>query len=65
MTSKKNRVQPVFFFLFLFFLIFSWCFESGDQPQEDLAKSGYKTNKEIRKSRNPVLHVGEPQEPIS
>jgi hypothetical protein len=30
----------VFFF---FFPIFSCCSKSGDQPQEDLAKSGYKT----------------------
>jgi len=31
---------------FFFFPIFSCCFKSGDQPQEDLAKSGYKTNRE-------------------
>jgi hypothetical protein len=30
----------------LFFSIFSCCIKSGDQPQEDLVKSDYKTNKE-------------------
>jgi hypothetical protein len=39
------------------------CTKSGDQPQEDLAKSGYKTqNKEEEKSRN---RIGEPLKPIT
>jgi hypothetical protein len=42
--------------------------KSGDLAiihKRDLAKSGYPTNKENEKSRNPVilLHVGEPLEP--
>ncbi len=36
----EQSVEAVFFF---FFPIFSCCSKSGDQPQEDLAKSGYKT----------------------
>jgi hypothetical protein len=37
------------------FSIFSCCTKSGDQQQEDLAKSGYKTqNKEEEKSRNHI-----------
>jgi hypothetical protein len=45
------------------FSIFLWSTKSGDQPQEDLAKSGYKTkNKEEEKSRN---HIGEPLKPVS
>ncbi len=40
------------------FSIFLCCAKNGDQPEEDLAKSGYKTqNKEQDKSRN---HIGEP-----
>jgi hypothetical protein len=38
------------------FSIFSCCTKSGDQPQEDLAKYGYKTqNKEEEKSRGIIL----------
>ncbi len=33
------------------FSIFSCCTKSGDQPQEDLAKSGYKKNRETTNSR--------------
>jgi hypothetical protein len=45
------------------FSIFSCCTKSGDQPQDDLAKSGYKTqNKQEEKSRN---HIGEPLKPVS
>ncbi len=47
--SFAEHYKPVFFFLN--FLI---CTKSGDQPQKDLAKSGYKTNKEMKKSRNPI-----------
>ncbi len=32
---------------------FSCCSKSGNKPQHDLAKSGYKTN---RKSRNPITN---------
>jgi hypothetical protein len=37
-------LEAVVFFFFLFFskLIFSYCSNSDDQPQEDLAKFGYK-----------------------
>jgi hypothetical protein len=36
-----------FFFFFFFLAIFSCCnTQNGDQLQEDLAKSGYKTNRE-------------------
>jgi hypothetical protein len=54
----QGFLSSVFFFLF-FFLIFSCCSQSGDQPEEDLAKSGYNTNKEIE---NPgiIFRVGIP-----
>jgi hypothetical protein len=61
----KIGCNQTFLFFFLLFLIFSWCYKSADQPQEELAKSGYKRNKEVRKYGNPILHVGEPLEPIS
>jgi hypothetical protein len=49
----------------MFFLsIFSCCIKSGDQLQKDLAKSDYKTNKEV-KNLGILLHVGEQLEPIS
>ncbi len=39
------------FFLYIYIFFFkkklSCCSKSGDQPQEDLVKSGYKTNREI------------------
>jgi hypothetical protein len=41
------------FFLSFFFPIFSFCSKSGDHPKE-LAKSGYKTDREEKKSRNPI-----------
>jgi hypothetical protein len=47
-----------------FFSIFSCCIKSGDQPQEDLAKSDYKTNKEVE-NLEILLHVGEQLEPIN
>ncbi len=47
-----------------FFSIFSCCIKSGDQPQEDLAKSDYKTNKEVE-NLGILLHVGEQLEPIN
>ncbi len=53
----EQSVEAVFFFFF-FFPIFSCCSKSGDQPQEDLAKSGYKTNREIE-NLGILLHVGE------
>ncbi len=40
-----------------FFSIFSCCSESGNQPQEDLAKSTCKTNAEIENLAI-LLHVG-------
>jgi hypothetical protein len=40
--KKKTWLKPVY----LFFQI-ALCSKSGDQPQEDLAKSGYKINREV------------------
>jgi hypothetical protein len=45
------------------FSIFSCGIKTGDQPQEDLVRSGYKTNKEVKIMA--ILHVGEPIEPIN
>ncbi len=47
-----------------FFSIFSCRIKIGYQPQEDLVRSGYKTNKEI-KFMAILLHVGKPTEPIN
>jgi hypothetical protein len=35
-----------------FFSIFSCRIKSDDQPLEDLAKSGYKSNTQVEKSKN-------------
>jgi hypothetical protein len=42
----------------------SCCSKSGDQPQEDLAKSGYKTNREVE-NLGILLHPNEPLAPNS
>jgi len=42
--KEKTDWNQVVFFLFSIFLC---CSKSGDQLQEDLAKSGYKTNREV------------------
>jgi len=42
---------------------FPCCSKSGNQPQGDLAKSGYKINREVE-NLGIRLHVVEPQEPI-
>jgi hypothetical protein len=42
-----------------FFSTFSCCSKSSDQPQEDLAKSDYRTNREI-KNLGILEHVKEP-----
>jgi len=47
----------------VFFPILSCCTESGDQPQEDLTKSNYKTNKKIKTLRI-LLYVGQPLKPF-
>jgi hypothetical protein len=47
-TLKYNGVEQCFS---SFFSNFSCCTRSGDQPQEDLAKSGYKKNREIKNLR--------------
>jgi len=47
-----------------FFSIFLCCAISDDQPQDDLAKSGYKKNREV-KNLGVLLHVGVPPKPIS
>jgi hypothetical protein len=36
--------------------------QSGDKKQEDLAKFGYKTNREVE-NLGVLLHVGEPLKP--
>ncbi len=48
--------QNFFSFLSFFFPIFSFCSKSGNHPK-DLGKSGYKTNREVKKSRNTILLV--------
>jgi hypothetical protein len=53
--------QLMFFFLVA---IFSCCTKSDDQPQDDLAKYGYKTNREIENLRS-ILHVDKLLKPIS
>jgi len=58
----QQSVEAVFFFFF--FPIFSCCSKSGDQPQKDLAKSGYKTNRQIE-NLGILLHVGETLERVS
>jgi len=59
---SQRHVISVFFFFF--FPIFSCCSKSGDQPQGNLAKSGYRENRQVK---NPGIlgHVGEPPEPSS
>jgi hypothetical protein len=44
--------------------IFSCCAKSGNQPQEDLAKSGYKIDEEVE-NLGILFHVDDPLEPIS
>lgn len=48
---------------FFFYNKFPCCSKSGNQPQGDLAKSGYKINRELE-NLGIRLHVVEPQEPI-
>jgi len=52
--------KQCFLFSFLFFKKkFSCCSQSGDQPEEDLAKSGYNTNKEVE-NLGIIFRVGIP-----
>jgi hypothetical protein len=51
-----QRFQPMFLFS-----IFSCCIKSCHQPQEDLARSGYKTNQVL----GILLYVDEPLKPIN
>jgi hypothetical protein len=44
--------------------IFSCFSKSGDQPQEDLAKSGYNINREVE-NLGILFRAREPLEPIS
>jgi hypothetical protein len=44
--------------VFFFFSIFSCCTKSDNQPRKDLAKSGYKMNKEVE-NLGILLYVGE------
>jgi hypothetical protein len=60
----KPYLQPTINFLFLFFAIFSCCTKSDNQPQEDLAKYGYKTDREIENLRI-ILHVDKLLKPIT
>jgi hypothetical protein len=48
----------------LYFSIFSCCIKSGDQPQGDLVRSAYKTNKEVE-IPGILLHFGKPLEHIN
>jgi hypothetical protein len=50
--------------IFIFISIFSCFTKSGDQPQEDLTKFSYKTNKEME-NLGILFHVGKPLEPIN
>ncbi len=57
--SKSTNLKSQFECMWLpsaFFSIFSCCSESGNQPQEDLAKSSSKTNAEIQNLAI-LLHV--------
>jgi hypothetical protein len=47
-----------------FFSIFSCRIKTGNEPQQDLVRSDYKTNKEV-KIMAILLHVGKPIEPIN
>jgi hypothetical protein len=46
------------------FSIFSCFTKSGDQPQEDITKFVYKTNKKVE-NLGILFHVGKPLEPIN
>ncbi len=59
----KPYLQPTIFFK-LFFAIFSCCTKSKDQPQDNLAKYDYKTNREIENLRI-ILLVEKLLKPIS
>jgi hypothetical protein len=59
----KSYLQPTIF-LKLFFAIFSCCTKINNQAQEDLAKYGYKTNREIENLRI-ILLVDKLLKPIS
>jgi len=59
-APKKMHWSPVF----NYFFIISCCSKSADQSKEDLAKSGYKTNREVE-NLGIRLHVGEPPYLIS
>ncbi len=50
--------------MFVLFSISSLLHQKDDQPQEDLARSGCKTNKEVE-SVGILSHVGEPLEPTN
>jgi hypothetical protein len=64
-NSKKNSITAQLEkVLCNFFSNFSCCSKSGNQLQEDLVKSGYKTNREL-KILGILLHVWEPLELIS
>jgi hypothetical protein len=60
LTNEQFRGSSKCFF----FSIFSCGIKTGDQQQEDLVRSGYKTNKEI-KIMAILLHVSKPIEPIN
>jgi hypothetical protein len=57
--SYEINVGPRVLSSIFFFFIFSCCSKSGDQPEKDLAKSGYNTNKEIE-NLGIIFRVGTP-----
>jgi hypothetical protein len=59
MANQSVNVSVVFFPS-----IFSCCSKSGEQPQEDLAKSGYNINREVE-NLGILFRAREPLEPIS
>jgi len=59
MANQSVNVSVVFFPS-----IFSCCSKSGEQAQEDLAKSGYNINREVE-NLGILFRAREPLEPIS
>jgi hypothetical protein len=47
-TFWASSIQFSFFFFFFFFSILSCCSKSGAQLQQDVAKFGYKKNRETK-----------------
>jgi len=60
-VKKSPYLEQCFIPFFFLFPIFSCCTKSGDQPQVDLAKYDYKTNRHVE-NLDFLLHVGKPVE---